>query len=278
MAVAFQPKGELIATGSSDGKLRLIDAATGDVGREVHAEEDDLTPVSHGDAPFGGVAFHPNGDVIKKTKKAEPGEDFDDEILAAIQSNIKSSKSKEACYVFGDVIKDPMKAIYGDKWRAVVAKKSHNDADAFVRMSFPAGPGKYSYPSVEAGKAYLMAKTTKHGAPYWKNYRLISLLSVVGKLYESVLANRLSCLLDGRDRRGDHLLSQFQGGFRRGRSCQHQSWVLSELIKSNARRGKKTYVAFLDVRKAYPTCRRAAMLRISWIGNDPTHVVRMRGL
>ena len=90
-----------------------------------------------------------------------------------------------------------------------------------------------------------------------------SLLSVVGKLYESVLANRLSRLLDGYDRRGDHLLSQFQGGFRRGRGCQHQSWVLSELIKSNARRGKKTYVAFLDVRKAYPTCRRAAMLRIS---------------
>ena len=91
----------------------------------------------------------------------------DDEILAAIQSHITKAKSSEACYVFGDVIKDPMKAIYGDKWRAVVAKKSHNDADAFVRMSFPAGPGKYSYPSVEAGKAYLMAKTTKHGAPHW---------------------------------------------------------------------------------------------------------------
>ena len=91
----------------------------------------------------------------------------DDAILAAIQSNIKSSKSKAPVYVFGDVIKDQMKAIYGDKWRAVVAKKSHNDADAFVRLSFPAGPGKYSYPSVEAGKAYLMAKTTKNGAPYW---------------------------------------------------------------------------------------------------------------
>ena len=59
----------------------------------------------------------------------------------------------------------------------------------------------------------LFKKGDRHS---WKNYRLISLLSVVGKLYESVLANRLSCLLDGCDRRGDHLLSQFQGGFRRG--------------------------------------------------------------
>ncbi len=69
----------------------------------------------------------------------------------------------------------------------------------------------------------LFKKGDRHS---WKNYRLISLLSVVGKLYESVLANRLSCLLDGRDRRGDHLLSQFQGGFRRGRSCQHTTTTI----------------------------------------------------
>ena len=72
MAVAFQPEGELIATGSSentvtvvqwhatdgedDGKLRLIDAATGDVGREV----------SHGDAPLRGAAFHPSGELISE--------------------------------------------------------------------------------------------------------------------------------------------------------------------------------------------------------------------
>ena len=35
---------------------------------------------------------------------------------------------------------------------------------------------------------------------------------------------------------------------------------VSTLRKSNARRGRKTYAAFLDVRKAYPTVRRAAML------------------
>ena len=105
--------------------------------------------------------------MAENNNKSNDNGGADDEILAAIQSHITKAKSREACYVFGDVIKDPMKAIYGDKWRAVVAKKSHNDADLFVRMNFPAGPGKYSYPSVEAGKDYLMAKTTKNGAPYW---------------------------------------------------------------------------------------------------------------
>ena len=45
----------------------------------------------------------------------------------------------------------------------------------------------------------------------WENYRLISLLSVVGKLYEAFLANRLSRLLDGRGRDGAPLLSRYQG-------------------------------------------------------------------
>lgn len=94
----------------------------------------------------------------------------------------------------------------------------------------------------------------------WENYRLISLLSVVGKLFEAVLARRLSTLLDGRDSNGEQLLSMFQGGFRGGRRCQHLSWSLVETVKSLARRGKDTYAAFLDVRKAYPTTRRSAML------------------
>ena len=89
----------------------------------------------------------------------------------------------------------------------------------------------------------------------WRNYRLISLLSVVSKLFEAVLAARLSAYLDESGG-----LSPFQCGFRAKRRCQHHSFVLAEAIKSNARRGKRTYAAFLDVRKAYPTMRRAAML------------------
>ena len=56
MAVALQPKGELIATGSSDAKLRLIDAATGDVEREISHRDAFLR---HSDL----VAFTPHGDV-----------------------------------------------------------------------------------------------------------------------------------------------------------------------------------------------------------------------
>ena len=91
----------------------------------------------------------------------------DDAILAMLEGNITKATLKAACYAFSDKIKAEKKAIYSDKIRALVVKKSHNDADAYVREKFPAGPYKYSFPSVEEGKAHLMAMTTEEGAPYW---------------------------------------------------------------------------------------------------------------
>ena len=55
------PKGDLIAT---DQKLRLIDAATGEVGREVSQSD-------AGNASLRGVSFHPDGDVVENASNRE---------------------------------------------------------------------------------------------------------------------------------------------------------------------------------------------------------------
>ena len=107
----------------------------------------------------------------------------------------------------------------------------------------------------EWGTALVTPLFKKGDRSDWANYRLISLLSVVGKCFEAVLAARISEFLDESEG-----LSEFQCGFRKGRRCQHHTFVLAEAIKSNARQGKRTYAAFWDVKKAYPTMRRAAML------------------
>ena len=105
------------------------------------------------------------------------------------------------------------------------------------------------------GTAIVTALYKKGDKSDWANYQLISLLSVVGKCFEAVLAARLSAYLDESGG-----LSEFQCGFRKGRRCQHHSFVLAEAVKSNARARKKTYAAFLAVRKADPPRRRSAML------------------
>ena len=77
------------------------------------------------------------------------------------------------------------------------------------------------------------------------NYRGITLLSVIGKVFEKVLLHRVS------DQQAH--LNPLQGGFRPGFSCLHSAFILQEAISSVRERKKKVFVAFLDVKKAFDT-------------------------
>ena len=101
-----------------------------------------------------------------------------------------------------------------------------------------------------------MTMTPKDGdLTDWSDYRGITLLSLVGKLFESILAERIFLALEARGR-----IPAEQGGFRRGFGQSDHIFILSESIKYRARRGRCTYCAFLDIRKAFPTTHRASML------------------
>jgi len=80
------------------------------------------------------------------------------------------------------------------------------------------------------------------------NYRGITLLSVVGKIYAMVLNNRVKKWCEERN-----VLVDEQAGFRMGRSTIDQTFILSELIRMRRKKGLKTYCAFLDIKKAYDT-------------------------
>ena len=76
------------------------------------------------------------------------------------------------------------------------------------------------------------------------NYRSITLLNVVGKLYSRVINNRLLKHLEL-----NHLLHEGQGGFRKGRSCIDNIFPLVELIQGRIREGKSTFAFSLTLRK-----------------------------
>jgi exonuclease III len=78
------------------------------------------------------------------------------------------------------------------------------------------------------------------------NYRGITLLSIVGKVYASVLNNRL---MSWCERRG--VLVDEQAGFRAGRSTSGQMFTLTEIIRMRKRKHMSTFCAFIDLRKAY---------------------------
>src|ERR1700755_2886271 len=83
-----------------------------------------------------------------------------------------------------------------------------------------------------------------------KNYRGISLLSVVGRIYGRVLVDRVKELT--RERVGEE-----QGGFREGRGCVDQVFTLRTIVEKLREKERVGYVCFMNLEKAYDrVCRK----------------------
>ena len=87
------------------------------------------------------------------------------------------------------------------------------------------------------------------------NYRGISLLSCVGKLYTSMLNRRVSKFLNETNRLVDE-----QNGFRENRSCSDHIFTLHCITKDRQSRGKSTFITFIDFAKAFDSLDRQMML------------------
>ena len=80
------------------------------------------------------------------------------------------------------------------------------------------------------------------------NYRLLSLTSACAKLFELIIDVRIRKWAESRE-----TLSDLQGGFRAGRSTADQLFILTEILAHRSERKGQTFMAFLDVSKAYDT-------------------------
>ena len=88
------------------------------------------------------------------------------------------------------------------------------------------------------------------------NYRGISLLSVVSKVFTAILNKRLYTWAEHEQK-----ISKEQAGFRKGYSTVDHIFTLTSMItkKLNSKRGGKVYVAFVDYKKAFDTVNREAL-------------------
>ena len=77
-----------------------------------------------------------------------------------------------------------------------------------------------------------------------ENYRSISLLSIPSKVYARILDERTRCVTKSK-------VLEAQGGFRKGRSCMDQLFIIRQLSEKMIEKNKKMVVACVDVQKAY---------------------------
>ena len=80
------------------------------------------------------------------------------------------------------------------------------------------------------------------------SYRPISLLPAIGKVFERIIANRLSTFLEKAN-----YFDENQAGFRRNRSTLDQLFKLSQSVSMALKKHKKAVGVFLDVEKDFDT-------------------------
>ena len=100
------------------------------------------------------------------------------------------------------------------------------------------------------------------------NWRGITLLSVPGKVMAMILLDRIYEALDGKIREG-------QAGFRVGRSCADQIFVLRNIIEQSVEWQRQLVVNFIDFKKAFDSLHRPSMWKILRSYGLPTKIINM---
>ena len=90
-----------------------------------------------------------------------------------------------------------------------------------------------------------------------KNYRPISLVNTVGKIFSAVLNERLRKWIEGH-----RVLGEEQNGFRVDRRAEDNMFIVNELIERKRKDGSKVYLGFLDIEKAYDRVNRTMMCKV----------------
>lgn len=126
--------------------------------------------------------------------------------------------------------------------------------DCFFYDGFPAGDDL----QFDLGASMLVPiYKGKGAADNLDNFRGISILPAVSKLYALLMERRLTGALEACGLRGD---SQF--GFRRGRGTAEAAFVLDTLVRHCASAAEPLYLLFVDFRKAFDSVQRPLLWQV----------------
>ncbi|CAE1258644.1 unnamed protein product [Acanthosepion pharaonis] len=123
-------------------------------------------------------------------------------------------------------------------------------------------------PDVFASKAILLPFFKKGDRRLCSNYRGISLIDVVAKVFAVLLLRRFQGIRDLRTRPS-------QGGFRLGRGCVDQIFSLRRTLEQHWAYQQPTVLCFVDFAAAFDSVDRGSLWRIMEADGMPTKLLRL---
>ena len=88
------------------------------------------------------------------------------------------------------------------------------------------------------------------------NYRGITIMSCMGKLFSSIIRSRLDMMVEK-----NNMLGEIQNGFRKDRSTLDNLLILRNVIEKSKAENKNCFLSFIDLRKAYDRVWREGLWR-----------------
>lgn len=76
------------------------------------------------------------------------------------------------------------------------------------------------------------------------NYRGISVMSSISRVFSSIITNRLEHIIEGK-------ISEDQAGFTKGKSCMDHIFSLRQITEKSYAKGQEIHLIFVDLEKAY---------------------------
>lgn len=102
------------------------------------------------------------------------------------------------------------------------------------------------------------------------SYRPISLLSNISKVFERIILQKLNAFIDERN-----IILSEQYGFRKGKSCNHQLFRITNYINGNLKRKKSTGMLSVDLKAAFDSVWHEALLHKMVALEFPLYLVKM---
>lgn len=164
----------------------------------------------------------------------------------------------------------PRKAPGIDKIRNCLLKKLPRKARVFISKLFSACIKLCYFPQEWKHAVIVAIPKPNKDATLPSNYRPISLLSSISKLFERIILTRIESHLDT-----NRIIPYEQFGFQKGHSTNHQTARLVKEVRQRFEEGYSTGLILLDVEKAYDSVWHDAVLYKMLQANFPVRIIKI---